>query len=120
MCQLLGMDSQFDTLNEDDDILVNWRIYSQNKNSKGRLPLFTALEQQVKWSDGLCTILEGNGGAIEDTDIVTGLEAFMLATVGPNSYIETIFTLLQGHPAALNSYMSITKQKKIRGQKDFF
>jgi len=91
---------------EDDQLFVNWRVYSKVKNNQGRLPLFIALEQNVTWFDGgLCKVLKGNGAAIEYTDKLTGLEAFMLAAVGTKSHIETIYKLLQDHPAAINPYL---------------
>jgi len=90
-------------------LFVNWRLFCQTKNEQGRLPLFTALAQNLKWSDGLCKIWKNNGAAIEETDTVTGLEAFMLAAVGPYRSIETVFTLLRDHPAAINPYVIMTQ-----------
>jgi len=87
-----------------DDIFVNWRTWPKTKNKDGRLLLFTALEQNIKWSNGLGTILEANGAAIEEVDLVTGLEAFMLAAVGKNSNMETVYKLLQDHPGAIIPY----------------
>jgi len=94
-----------DFLWHNDDIFVNWKVFSNIKNKQGRLPLFIALEEGVKWSDGLDMILKGNGGAIENVDAVTGFEAFMLSAVGTNSNLETVFNLLQDHPAAINPYV---------------
>jgi len=91
----------------DDSVFVNWKFYSKLKNESGQLPLFTASERSLKWSDGLCKILEANGGAIEDVDETTGLEAFMLAAVGIKSNMETVYRLLLDHPAALNPYVRI-------------
>jgi len=106
--QLLGMDgSDHDEVNDGDVIFINWKLYSQRKNKQGRLPLFTAAEQSVPWSDGVEQILKSYGPAIEFIDVVTGLEVFMLAAVGTNSNIETIFKLLQDHPAALNPYVPL-------------
>jgi len=90
---------------EYDDVIVNWKMYSNLKDEQGRLPLFIALEQGVQWWDGLNMILKGNGGAIEDIDVATGLEAFMLSAVGTNTNLETVFKLLQDHPAAINPYL---------------
>jgi len=94
-------------LGNNDDVFVNWRIYSQKKNELGRLPLFTASEQSIKWSDGLCNILAGYGAAIEEVDTVTGMEAFMLAGVGKASDMESVYKLLHDHPAAINPYVVI-------------
>jgi len=95
LCELRG----------NNNIFVNWRIYSKQKNEQGRFMLFKAAEGSLKWSDGLCKILEGNGAAIEDRDVITGLEAFMLAAVGTSSDTETVYRLLQDHPAAINPYV---------------
>jgi len=84
---------------------VNWKIYSQIKNEQGRYPLVIASEQSITWSDGLCQILKGYGGAIEEVDVLTGLEAFMLAAIGTNSDMETVYNLLLDHPAAINPYV---------------
>jgi len=95
-------------------VYVNWRIYAKKKNyENGRSLLFTAIVNNIKWSEGLCNILQGNGTAIEDRDAVTGLEAFMLAAVGAKSNMESVFRLLQDHPAAINPYVArITIQQE--------
>jgi len=107
--KLLEMNTIIKDLNlrRHDKIHVNWRQYAKMKNQQGRLLLFTALEQSINWSDGLSNILQGNGAAIENTDVITGLEAFMLAAVGSNSNMETVFRLLQDHPGAINPYVRI-------------
>jgi len=91
----------------DYDAFVHWRKYSlkQQQEPTGRLPLFTALEKGVLWSEGLCDIVKGYGAAIETTDVVTCLEAFMLAAIGTNSNLETIYHLLLDHPAAIHPYV---------------
>jgi len=109
--KLLGMGNEnyYGTLGNDDHVFVNCRILSQTKNKQGRLLLFTASEKNIKWSDGLCNILESYGAAIEEVDAVTGLEAFMLAGIGDESDMETVYKLLQDHPAAINPYVVVTK-----------
>ena len=62
----------------------------QKTNKQGCLLLFTACKQSVKWSNGLSSILEGSGAAIEEVDNVTGLEAFMLAAVEEKSNLEAL------------------------------
>jgi len=120
MYECLGMgvnkDNYFFKLETGDDVFVNWKIYAQNKNHEGRLPLFAASEQNIKWSEGLLKILEGYGAAIEEADIVTGLEAFMLASIGKNSNMETVYKLLQDHPAAINPYV-VVKQEPVSNDK---
>lgn len=85
---------------------INREVYSKIRNKNGRWNLFIAIENGLKWSDGLEEILEGNGAAIEETDIETELEAFMLAAVeGSNSNVETVYKLLQDHPGAIIPYV---------------
>jgi len=115
--QLLGIGKKEVVFNHEDKIFVNWTLYSQKKNEQGRLLLFTASEQGVKWSDGMCNILNGYGAAIEEVDVVTGLEAFMLAAVGEESDMETIFKLLQDHPAAINPYVVMPQQQYYLNRK---
>jgi len=98
-------------------IFVNWRVCSKIKTREGRFFLFTAIEKHISWRCGLSAVLQGNGAAIEDKDVVTGLEAFLLAAVGPYSDLETVFKLLQDHPAAINPYVlqhHVTPTKKMR------
>jgi len=90
---------------------VNWNIYANIRNKQGRWPLFTASEKKLKWSDGLREILEANGAAIENVDTATSLEAFMLAAVGSNSDLETVYSLLEDHPAAIIPYVKHSTQK---------
>jgi len=82
---------------------VNWGTYSNNKNEHGRWPLHVEAERNLKWSEGLCEILEANGRAIEERDEATNMEAFMLAA---NGNLETIYSLLLDHPAVINPYVS--------------
>jgi len=88
-------------------LFISWSIYSKNRDKQDRLPLFIALEKNMKWSDGLDKIWESNRAAVEEADVTTGLEAFMLAAVGSNSNIGTIFHLLQDHPAVINPYVTM-------------
>jgi len=116
-----GNEKYWDKWRDEDDLFfVNWRIYSKVRNEQGRLPLFIALEQNVTWFDGgLCKILKGYGASIEYTDTVTGLEAFMLAAVGTNSNLETVYKLLQDHPAAINPYVIMPYHPVINRKRKF-
>jgi len=87
-------------------LYVNWHVCAKRINKDNdRLPLFTAAEENVALSEGLGAILESNGAAIEGVDPVTGLEGFMLAAVGSNSRIESVYALLENHPATNNPYV---------------
>jgi len=105
-----GNDTQYDDVCDKDAIFVNWKVYSQKRNEQGRLLLYTALEQGVRWSNGLREIWEGNRAAIEEVDTITGLEAFMMAAVERNSSMETVYKLLIDHPGAINPYVRLTQQ----------
>lgn len=99
--QRLGMGdtNYYHILRDDNYIFVNWSIFSQARNEQGRLPLYSLVEQNVKWSDGLCNVLEDNGAAIYERD-ERGLEAFMLAAIGEKSNLETVYKLLEFYPVA--------------------
>jgi len=81
---------------------VNWNVCATIRNSiDGSLPLFTVAVMNLDLANGLGHCLQANGAAIEEVDPVTGLEAFMLAAVGRNSKLESVYTLLQAYPAAI-------------------
>jgi len=75
--QLLGLapvNKEYnDKEHEEENFCINWGIQAKIKNEhNGRWPLYIALEQNLKWSDGSCEILEANGSVIEDSDRVIG------------------------------------------------
>jgi len=80
--------------------------YIRLRDDRGRWLLCTAAEKGMKWEDGLREILDAGMPAVEETDIITSLEPFMLAAAGPNNCnLEGIFRLLQEHPAAIIPYV---------------
>jgi len=95
-------------------LYVNWNVCAKTKNvhQNGRLPLFTAVEENLALSEGLCDVLKGNPAAIENVDPVTGLEAFMLAAVGPKSRFESVYKLLEDHPAAIIPYVKVSSAEQ--------
>jgi len=84
-------------------LYINWGFVCSQKNTQGRFPVFTAIDQHFD-SNVLSHLLAGHGAAVHDVDPVTGLEAFMLAAVGPESSLESIYKLLEYHPAAIIPY----------------
>ena len=82
-------------------LYVNWTQWS--KENDNRSPLFAAAEENLTLSDELHHILRFDGSATVDP--VTGLEAFMLAAVGEDSKLESVYVLLENHPAAINPYV---------------
>lgn len=74
---------------------------------KRRLPLCIAASQSFRWSTRrriLQKILAANPAAIGVTDVVTGLEPFMLAAVGMESDWETVYRLLVAYPPAIGCW----------------
>lgn len=76
------------------------------KDRHGRWFLCTAVEAAATkgtWEGegGLGEIFTANMAAVDDTDVVTGLEPFMLAGMGPNSSLEVIYHLLRENPPAI-------------------
>ena len=55
--------------------------------------------------------------AFSRVDPKTGLEAFMLAAVGSNSKLESVYGLLKNHPAALNPYVGISSSQSPSSNK---
>ena len=66
----------------------------------GHLPLFTAAAVSMKWKDTE-RIFEANKIAIYNKNLVTGLSPFMLAAVGKNSDLESVYRLCREYPVAL-------------------
>jgi len=103
-------------LESDNGTYYNWnqsarRIHGKSLNGGRRLPLFVAAAQDMRWTSSggsggggwLKQILMANRAAIEDTDLVTGLNPFMLAAAGMGSDFEAVYRLLVEHPIALVS-----------------
>lgn len=68
-----------------------------------RLLLFTAAAESVRWAD-MKYIFDNYMSAVNEVDASTGLSLYMLAAVGPNSNIESIYNLLKENPASLTLY----------------
>jgi len=100
---------------------VNWNICANKKSENNdRLPLFIAIENNFPLfgvHGVLGHILKANAAAIEDVDPVTGLEAFMLAAVGPGSNLESVYKLLEDHPGAIVPYVRNCPRQSISTRK---
>lgn len=79
------------------------KIWSRNKDKEDRLPLVTSAALSLKWSD-MEQIFTANKVAIYGTDEVTSLPLCLLAAVGQESDIESIYRLLREYPPALMHY----------------
>ena len=101
-----------------DRLYVNWKSYATERNTNnGRLPLFAAAEGNLNLGNGIGHILQANRAAIEEVDPVTGLEAFRLAAVGSDSKLESVYTLLQDYPAAINPHVGFCSRIVLIGRK---
>jgi len=78
----------------------NMTIWSRNIDKEDRLPLVTSAALSLNWSD-MDLIFAANKLAIYETDEVTGLPLCLLAAVGQESDIESVYRLLREYPPAL-------------------
>jgi len=78
----------------------NMTMWSKIKDEEDRLPLATSAALSQKWSD-IEPIFAANKLAIYETDEVTGLPLCLLAAVGLDSDIESVYRLLKEYPPAL-------------------
>jgi len=78
----------------------NVAAWAKSRNQDGRLLLCTAVAASLEW---IYTkrIFEANMIAIYEKDVMTGLSPFMLAAVGLNSDIESVYRLFREYPAAI-------------------
>jgi len=89
----------------DNDIHYNARKWAKTRDSVGRLPLCIAADRSLEWLD-VQSIFAVNMPAIEEKDILTGLQLFMLAAVGLDSKLESIYQLLRAFPSTIGSSSS--------------
>ena len=78
----------------------NMEEWVKTKGQDGRLPLCTAAAASLKWKY-IQLIFEANMVAIYERDVVTGLSPFMLAAVGINSDLESVYRLCREYPVAI-------------------
>jgi len=88
----------------DDTIFYNtkiwWKVSAMTKDQNGRLPLCIGAIRSLKWFY-MRLIFAAHMPAIIEGDACTGLQLFMLAAVGPESDLDSIYGLLREHPAAI-------------------
>jgi len=90
--------SQFQTIGPDEEMYYDIKKWARIRNADSRFPLFTAAAKSMRWAD-MKTIFDHNMPAIYEVDALTGLSLYMLAAVGPNSDIESVYNLLRNNPA---------------------
>lgn len=79
----------------------NMAIWAKTKtDDNGRSPLMTAAAVSLKWKDTKC-IFDAYMPDIKKPDPVTGFAIFMLAAVGRDSKLESVYRLLRELPHAL-------------------
>ena len=76
-------------------------LWAKKHNEHGRSQLMTAAAMSMKWGC-MKRIFDANRSAIYEIDAMTGLSVLMMAAVGPNSDIESVYRMCKEHPAAFN------------------
>ena len=78
----------------------NMKKWVKTRAQDGRLPLCKVAAASFKWKH-IKRIFEANKIAIYEKDVVTGLSPFMLAAVGINSDLESVYRLCREYPVAI-------------------
>lgn len=86
----------------------NMAIWTKTRNEYGRSQLMTAAAISLKWGC-MKRIFDSNSSAIYEVDAMTGLSVAMLAAVGPNSDIESVYRISKAYPPALIPSQCATK-----------
>ena len=79
----------------------NIKSWSRTRNEDGRSTLCTVVTTSMKWIY-IKKIFDANMPAVYENDAWTGLSPFMLAAVGVNSDLESIYRLCRENPAAMS------------------
>merc|ERR1712003_434187 len=87
-------------------LYVNWEQWAEHN---GRSPLHGAAEANLSWEE-LNPILQRDKAAILGVDPKTNMEAFMLAAVGSDSKLESVYALLENHPGAVIPYLRLRNE----------
>mmetsp|Transcript_11429 Transcript_11429/g.13498 ORF Transcript_11429/g.13498 Transcript_11429/m.13498 type:complete len:387 (-) Transcript_11429:170-1330(-) len=83
-----------------EDMYYDMSTWGRTRGADNRLPICTAAAGSLKWFD-MRQIFAVNMPAVYEVDVVTGLPLFMLAAVGQNSSIESVYHLLRENPPAI-------------------
>jgi len=94
-----GSMSQIDI--HDAHMYYNWKIWAKTRSLDGRLPLVTAAVRSLKWSI-MRQIFAANMPIIHEIDEMTGLPPFMLAAIGKDSDLESIYNLMKEYPSIMS------------------
>lgn len=94
------------------------KLWARARGIDGRLPLLhAAAERYLKWSH-MSLIFNAYMPGIIEIDMLTGMPLFMLAAVGSNCDIESVYNLLREYPSAMSFIdISITGSPRKRVEK---
>jgi len=85
----------------DAHMYYDWKIWAKTRSLDGRLPLVTAAVRSLKWSI-MRQIFAANMPIIHEIDEMTGLPPFMLAAIGKDSDLESIYNLMKECPSIMS------------------
>ena len=103
-------------------VMIDWKLCSKCHSKRtGRSPLFSAAFSCLQLETGLSDIFEGNPRAIYERDPRLRLEAFMVAAIGKNSKLSSVYYLLKQYPQVINWYVTpvwnLTEEEKNPSKK---
>jgi len=79
----------------------NLTTWAQTHAEYNRYPLCTAAARSLPWNTTTQVIFHAYMPALYEVDWLTGLGVFMLAAVGENSDLESVYNLLKENPVAI-------------------
>lgn len=105
------VEAGFSTRNPDDliydqhrireGIYYDTRTWARKKGDDNREPLFAAATMSIKWTN-MRQIYNLNMPLVQEVDGLTELPAFMLAAIGHESDMESVYNLLKEYPPAIS------------------
>ena len=84
-----------------ENVFVNWTSCTRNYGIPS--PLLTAVKEDWPWEGITAEIFKANPDIVQDIDQSTNLMPFMVAAVGENSSLDSVFSLLIAYPGAINA-----------------
>ena len=84
-----------------ENVFVNWTSCTRNYGIPS--PLLTAVKEGLPWEGITAEIFKANPDIVQDIDESTNLMPFMIAAVGENSSLDSVFSLLIAYPGAINA-----------------
>ena len=89
-----------------ENVFVNWTSCTRNYGIPS--PLLTAVKEGLPWEGITAEIFKANPDIVQDIDESTNLMPFMIAAVGENSSLDSVFSLLIEYPGAINAERKVT------------